>query len=45
MPQRQPQTAPQKTPQPQVGFEVREIMSLLTALESRGAGADKSHVH
>jgi hypothetical protein len=45
MPQRQPQSAPQKTPQPQVGFEVREIMSLLAALESLGGGADKTNVH
>lgn len=45
MTQRQPHTATQKTPEPQVGFEVREMMSLLTALENRSAAEDRSHVH
>ncbi|HEX9818022.1 MAG TPA: hypothetical protein VGD07_00205 [Methylomirabilota bacterium] len=45
MSQRQPQIAPRKSPRPQVGFEVREIMSLLTALEARGTAEDRSHVH
>lgn len=46
MPQRQPQNAPQTPPQrEEVGFEVREIMSLLTALQSRNPREDKAHVH
>ena len=45
MSQRQTQSTQPETPKPQVGFEVREIMSLLTALESRTAREETSHVH
>lgn len=45
MSRHQAQTPQPKTPRPQVGFEVREIMSLLTALESRTAREETSHVH
>lgn len=45
MSQSRPHSTENTAPQPQVSFEIREVMSVLTALEGRTAREDDRHVH